>query len=56
MKSYEGILLGHVDPHCFVVYTTFKVFVPGVLFAGKSLETVQAKVLLLAMFTIITSE
>ena len=39
VESHKGILLGHVNPHCFVVYVIFEVFVPG-LFAGKSLVLV----------------
>ena len=48
LESHEGILLGHVDPHHFLVYTIFKVFVFG-FFPMKSLETVQADIFLLVL-------
>ena len=51
MESHKKILFGYVYPNHFIVYTIFIVFVPGCL-AVKSLEEVQAEVLLLFMATI----
>ena len=53
MESHEGILFRHVCPHCFMVYAIFEVLVPG-CFAVKSLEAVQAEVLLVPITTIAT--
>ena len=44
VEFYEGILLGHVDLHHFMVHTIFEVLVPG-HFTVKSLKEVQAEVL-----------
>ena len=55
VESQEGILLGHVDPHCFMACATFEVFIPG-LFALESLEAVQAEVIFVLELPVTTSE
>ena len=55
MESYKGILFRHVYLNHFIVYTVVIVFVPGFL-AVKSLEAVQAEVLLVFMAIIPTSK
>ena len=55
MESHEGILFKQVDPHSFVVYTIFKVLVPG-HFTLKSLEAVQAEVVFVLVLAIAVCE
>ena len=54
MKSHKRVFFGHIYPHRFIVYTIFIIFVPGFL-ALKSLEAVQAEVMLVIMVVIATS-
>ena len=54
-EPHEGIWFVHVYPHCFMVSPIFEVLVPG-CFAVKSLEAVQAEVLLVLVLTVVTCE
>ena len=55
MEFHKEILLGHVNPHHFMVYTIFKLLVPG-HFTVESLEAVQAEVLSSLTITVAVHE
>ena len=54
VKSHEGIFLGHVCPHCFIVYAIFEVLISG-LFALKSLEAVQGEEVVFVLVLTVTA-
>ena len=54
LKPHEKILVWHVYPNRFIVYTIFKVLVPGL--SLESLEAVQTEVIFVLMLTINASK